>query len=166
MYGVERGLRLELAEESEDSEESYESDDDKFFLWSDSACMHQRPYEKLIVWQEAHALCLWIYKRTQTFPENERFGVISQMRRASSSIPTNIAEGNGRHTIKDKSHFFVIAHASLEELHYHLRLAKDLEYLSDQEFLEVTDRIHRTSYLLTKLRKNLSTYRSSDSSES
>lgn len=56
--------------------------------------MHQRPYQKLIVWKEAHKLAIQIYRITAHFPPEEKFGMMSQMRRAGASIPLNIAEGN------------------------------------------------------------------------
>lgn len=58
--------------------------------------MHIRPYQKLVTWQEAHKLCVAIYSQTKQYPEDERFGLISQMRRSASSVPTNIAEGNAK----------------------------------------------------------------------
>lgn len=133
--------------------------------------MHQRPHEKLIVWKEAHALCLAIYDTTANFPSKEIYGLTSQMRRASYSVPMNIAEGNMRRTIKDKSHFLTIAISSLEELHYQCVLAKDLTYLSSDDFSKLDDHIQRVSYLLIKFHKsnqqssNFSS-ESSDSSES
>jgi four helix bundle protein len=72
--------------------------------------MRQRLYEKLIVWREAHALCLWIYEATKLFPANEHFGIINQMRRSSYSVPTNIAEGNGRRSSKEKNSFYRYCH--------------------------------------------------------
>lgn len=159
---------LALKKDSEDSKESDDSDDDKYLEMLEAKVMHQRPYERLIVWQEAHKLCLWVYNRTKVFPRDERYELVSQMRTSASSVPTNIAEGNSRSTIKDKSHFFVIAHSSLEETHYHVRLAKDLGYLTAEEFVLVDDAVQRISFLLTKLKMNAQAYskNSSDSSES
>lgn len=111
----------------------------------------ERPYEKLIVWQEAYKLCLVIYKLTAGFPSHERFGLVSQMRRSAYSVPINIAEGNARRSAKEKARFFEIAHASLEELHCEFRLSLDLDYLTKADFLELDDRIQRVSYLLIKL---------------
>jgi four helix bundle protein len=114
--------------------------------------MHERPYEKLIVWKEAHILCLSIYTLSKKFPDSEKFGLVTQMRKSSYSVPTNIAEGNTRRTNKDKSHFFIIALGSLEELHYQCTLARDLEYITKEDFDKVDDHIQRTSFLLTKLK--------------
>lgn len=110
-----------------------------------------RPYEKLIVWQEAYKLCLNVYQYTAAFPDHERFGLMSQMRRSSYSVPTNITEGNARRSAKEKIRFFRIAQSSLEELHCECRLSQDLKYLTDDRFKEMDDYIQRVSYLLTKL---------------
>lgn len=118
--------------------------------------MHERLYEKLVVWQEAYKLCLFIYKLSLKFPSEERFGLISQMRRSAYSVPINIAEGNTKSSAKEKGHFFEIAHSSLEELHCESRLSKDLGYISATEFSDLDDRIQRTSYLLTKIRSSIS----------
>ncbi len=115
----------------------------------------ERQYEKLIVWKEAHKLCLKIYEETKNFPDSERFGLISQMRRASYSIPMNLAEGNSRRSYKEKNHFVTIASGSLEELHYQCLLSKDLGYLSEGIFLSLNDSIQRTGFLLQKLYSSL-----------
>lgn len=112
--------------------------------------MHRRPYEALVVWKEAHRLCLLIYNCTSTFPTDEKFGLISQMRRSAFSVPMNIVEGNSRRSPKEKSRFFEISLASLDELHYQCRLANDLHYMNVPK--ELDDHIQHVSYLLTKLR--------------
>ncbi|MBP9774053.1 MAG: four helix bundle protein [Candidatus Peribacteraceae bacterium] len=113
--------------------------------------MHQRLYEKLIVWQEAHKLCLRVYAITANFPSHEKFGLVSQMRRSGYSVPTNIAEGNSRRTPRDKQNFLTIATSSLEELHYQSILTRDLGYISQIEFDELNDRSKRVGYLLHNL---------------
>lgn len=90
-----------------------------------------RPYQKLIAWQEAHKLCVSIYALTTRYPLHERYGLISQMRRSSASIPTNIAEGNGKHSAKEHAHFLEISLTSLDELHYQCFLSKGLQYISE-----------------------------------
>lgn len=117
--------------------------------------MKLRPYQKLIVWQEAHKLCVSIYAMTTRYPLHERYGLISQMRRSSSSIPTNIAEGNVKKSKKEKEHFFEISKASLEELHYQCYLSKDLQYISQKRFEKFDDHIQRVSFLLGKLRHSI-----------
>lgn len=117
--------------------------------------MHIRPYQKLIVWQEAHKLCLCIYRLTINYPADERFGLTSQMRRSSSSVPTNIAEGNVKKSLKERGHFFEISKASLEELHYQCLLSRDLKYVSQKNFEELDDHVQRVSYILGKLRNSI-----------
>ncbi|MEN8791197.1 MAG: four helix bundle protein [Lentimonas sp.] len=85
-------------------------------------------FENLLVWQKSHEFFLNTYKMTLTFPDSEKFGLISQYRRASVSIPANIAEGCGKRTAADKARFYNIAQGSLNECRYYLRLAKDLGY--------------------------------------
>ncbi len=114
--------------------------------------MHERPYQRLIVWQEAHRLCLEIYNLVPCFPGHERYCLAQQMRKSAYSVPTNIAEGNTRRTAKDKLNFVTIALASLEELHYQLLLARDLSYITKEKFLELEVQIQKTGYLLTRFR--------------
>lgn len=97
-----------------------------------------KDFRKLIVWQKAHQLTLEVYKATATFPREELYGLTSQIRRASVSIPANIAEGCGRDSDAQLSRFLQIAMGSASELEYHLLLARDLEYLNftDHERLE------------------------------
>jgi len=83
------------------------------------------------VWQKAHVLALKTYRATRDFPAEERFGLVSQMRRAAVSVPANIAEGFKKRGQKDKANFYNIAQGSLEELRYYIILSKDLEYLTD-----------------------------------
>lgn len=72
--------------------------------------MQERPYQKLTVWKEAHQLCKLVYDCTRLFPPEEKFGLVSQMRRAAYGIPMNITEGNGRRSRKEKVRFIDIAH--------------------------------------------------------
>jgi four helix bundle protein len=92
-------------------------------------------FEDLKVWQKAHQLTLDIYRMTGNFPGEERFGLVSQMRRAAVSVPANIAEGFKKRSVKDKANFYNIAQGSLEELRYYLILARDLGYRRDTESL-------------------------------
>jgi four helix bundle protein len=88
-----------------------------------------KDFRTLHVWKKAHELTLHIYKTTSTFPKEELFGLTSQMRRSSSSIPTNIAEGCGRGSDADFQRFLQIAFGSLSELDYQLILAGDLGFV-------------------------------------
>ena len=87
-------------------------------------------FQDLEVWQEAHKLVLLVYRTTKEFPDEEKFGLVSQMRRASVSIAANIAEGFKRRGFKEKIRFYNISEGSLEELKYYFVLSKDLGYMS------------------------------------
>ena len=103
------------------------------------------------MWKKAHSLVLVIYNITREFPSEERFGLVSQMRRAAVSIPANIAEGFKKQTLKDKSNFYNIAQGSLEELRYYLILSKDLRYMQgNQEILNNVEEIGRMLYGLIR----------------
>src|SRR5258708_4249753 len=88
-----------------------------------------RNYKDLVVWAKAHKLTLAVYKSTRSFPSDERFGLTSQMRRASASIAANLAEGCGRGSDGEMGRFIQIAMGSGAELSYHFLLARDLGLL-------------------------------------
>lgn len=92
-----------------------------------------RDYRRLKVWRRAHDLTLRIYGVTSRFPRNEMYGLTSQIRRASASIGANIAEGYGRVGDRELGRYLGIALSSSSELSYHLLLAKDLEYLDEEQ---------------------------------
>ncbi len=117
--------------------------------------MHIRPYEKLVAWREAHALCLRIYALTSTFPAHERFRLLDQMCRSSASAPTNIVEGCGKRSLRERQRFYEIASCSLEELHYQCLLARDLGYISTEVLEDTVQHINRTSFLVGRLRSSL-----------
>lgn len=87
-------------------------------------------FKKLKVWRKSHHLVLAVYRSTSSFPDRERFGLISQLRRAAASISANIAEGCGRGTDNELGRYLRISLGSATELEYHLLLAKDLGHLS------------------------------------
>jgi four helix bundle protein len=91
-------------------------------------------YRKLQVWERAHQLTLDVYEATRTLPRDELFGLRSQLRRASSSIPANIAEGCGRNGDMELARFLTIARGSVTELDYHLLLARDLGFLTPSRY--------------------------------
>ena len=91
-------------------------------------------FKKLKVWEKAHKFTLQVYSISKNFPVEERYGLTSQIRRASTSIPLNIAEGCGRYTTKDKVNFFQIALGSTQEVEYILVLTKDLQFIHQNEF--------------------------------
>jgi four helix bundle protein len=98
-----------------------------------------RDFRELVVWQKAHELRLVVYRHTDGFPKDERYGLTSQIRRSCSSIPANIAEGCGRSGDAELGRFLQIGMGSASELEYHLLLARDLNYLNTQTYDSLTD---------------------------
>ncbi|WP_104383721.1 four helix bundle protein [Sphingobacterium sp. HMA12] len=121
-------------------------------------------YKELILWQKSIALVSDVYKATATFPDRERFNLISQINRAAVSIPSNIAEGAGRNSNKEFVQFLAIAHASTYEVETQLIISKNLGYLSEEDLeglLEKLGELQKMNYifqqkLLLKV-KNLTT---------
>jgi len=110
-----------------------------------------KDFHRLSVWEKSHKLTLAIYYSTKTFPKEEMVGLTNQMRRSSTSIPTNIAEGCGRGSQAELSNFFNIAMGSSSELEYQLILAHDLHYLEDNRFLELTEQLLEVRRMLNSL---------------
>ncbi len=105
-------------------------------------------FQRVIAWQKAHEFVLLIYKISKHFPDEERFGLTSQLRRAAVSIEANIAEGYKKLGKSDKLRFLNIAQGSLEECRdYHI-LAKDLNYINDDEYNKIKQAIIMTSKFL------------------
>ena len=105
-------------------------------------------FQRVIAWQKAHEFVLLVYKISKHFPEDERFGLTSQLRRAAVSIEANIAEGYRKIGKADKLRFLNIAQGSLEECRdYHI-LAKDLNYINDEEYEQLRLSILMTSKFL------------------
>lgn len=103
-----------------------------------------RDYTKIEAWKLADDLTVSIYERTKLFPKEEIYGLTSQLRRASYSVPANIVEGSSRESKKDYLHFLYIARGSLSETHYFVHLAGRLGYLSDQECEALHGQTRRT----------------------
>lgn len=110
-----------------------------------------RNYKNYEVWSLAHSFILKIYNISKSFPKEETYGLVSQLRRASSSINLNIAEGCGRETDMEFKRFLSIALGSAFETEYILLLSKDLNYISQQEFLELSQNIESIKMKLSKL---------------
>ncbi|RMH79046.1 MAG: four helix bundle protein [Actinomyces sp.] len=91
-----------------------------------------RDFKNLKVWEKAHRLTLDVYRATEGFPRDERFGLTGQLRRAAASIATNIAEGCGRDSDAELGRFVAMAAGSTSETEYHLLLARDLGYLDPE----------------------------------
>jgi four helix bundle protein len=114
-----------------------------------------KSYRELNAWQKSYALALAVYQATRTFPRAEVFGLTSQLRRASVSIPANIAEGYCRHGRGDYLRFLSIAQGSVGELDTLLSLAHDLSYLDDVTLNQLAGSLTEVSKLLTGLTKSL-----------
>ena len=114
-----------------------------------------RDFHKLVIWEKSHQLTLDIYKLTQKFPKEELFGLTSQIRRAISSVPTNIAEGCGRETTKDFAHFLQISIGSACEIEYQLLLAHDLNYITDEDYNRLNDEIVSVRKMIHKYQSGL-----------
>ena len=114
-----------------------------------------RNFQELSIWQRSHLLTLKIYSITKNFPKEEMFGIISQMRRSSSSIPSNIAEGCGRNSNPEMKRFLIIATGSSSELEYQLVLSKDLQYLSETISKELQNELIEIRKMIYAFIKNL-----------
>ncbi len=112
-----------------------------------------KSFTDLVAWQKAHALVVAIYTETREFPKDEVFALTSQLRRAAVSITSNIAEGFGRRTSADRSHFYDMARASLAEVQSQLLVARDVGYLSSNVFTTLADRSVECHKIMTGLIK-------------
>ncbi len=102
-----------------------------------------KSFRDLTVWRKAHQFVLGVYRLTSTFPKDEKYSLVQQMRRAAVSIPANIAEGFSRRGKADKVRFMNIAESSLEEVRYYLILSPDLGYGQTDLLLSATDEVSR-----------------------
>ena len=109
-------------------------------------------FTELLVWQRSHTLTLEIYRLTSRFPNDERFGMISQLRRAALSVPTNIAEGSKRVSRLEFAHFLNIAEGSLAETEYLLMVSRDLRYVSNEQCEDRLTEITQIAKMLHGLR--------------
>lgn len=114
-----------------------------------------KDFKKLKTWQKGIKLVVDIYKTSQTFPKEELYGLTSQMRRSAISIPSNIAEGAGRNSDKDFNRFLDISLGSSFELETQVIIAKELEFLSDIEFHDLTEKIQEEQKMITGLQRSL-----------
>jgi len=105
-------------------------------------------------WQESHNLVLQIYKLSEKFPASEKFGLSSQIQRAVVSITSNIAEGFGRHSYKEKVQFYYLAHGSLTEVKNQLIIARDLGYINQIDFSKVIENLTTSQKLIQGLIKS------------
>lgn len=112
-------------------------------------------YKQLVVWQKSHQIVLDIYRITKEFPKEERYSLIAQIRRASISIPTNIAEGCGRFTARDFASFLQTALGSTQEIEYLSLLSKDLAYINEAVYKKLGQQIGEIKAMLIALIKKV-----------
>lgn len=110
-----------------------------------------KTFRDLLVWQKSMSLVTDIYRQTQSFPSNETYGLVSQMRRCAVSIPSNIAEGFGRRATKEYLRFLQIAMGSLFELETQLEISRNLQYLSTECFETFHGRCRELERMLSAL---------------
>ena len=111
-------------------------------------------FEKLECWQQARQLSVWVFQVTKLFPQEEKFGIISQMRRAAISIASNIAEGTSRKTAKDQAHFSTIAYSSTIELLNDLIITNNLKFIDNELYEQGREMIEKQTLLISGLRKS------------
>ncbi len=114
-----------------------------------------KSFRELEVWQKSHAVVLEIYRATAEFPSTEKYGIVSQLRRAAMSIPANIAEGFGRRGTKEFLQSLAIASGSLEESRYFLLLSNELGYLSTDKYKALESRCDSVGQMLGALSRSL-----------
>jgi four helix bundle protein len=118
--------------------------------------MHQ--YKDLKVWQKAMEICTYVYDLTKKFPPEEKFGLVIQMRKAAVSMPSNIAEGAGKSSLKDFVRFLEISHASSYELDTQGIISKNQEYINSSEFEKLSHNLsefQKMIYALIKSKSNI-----------
>ena len=121
--------------------------------------MGVRNYRDLVVWQKAMDLVEMVYKVTASFPKQELFGLTAQLRKAAVSIPSNIAEGQGRQSDREFHHFLRISHGSLREVETQILIATRLAYMSEQSKSSLLERSAEIGRLTNGLLSTLSAKR-------
>ena len=123
-----------------------------------------KSFRDLIAWQKSMTLVTQIYSITRDFPDDERFGLTSQIRRSAVSVPSNIAEGYGRNSTRDYVRFLQIASGSLYELQTQLEIGSNLGYLAGQNFQTALDSSNEVGRILSGLIRSISSSERGDSS--
>jgi four helix bundle protein len=108
-------------------------------------------FTDLNAWKESHRFVLLVYRKTESFPKEEIFGITNQIRRAAVSIVSNIAEGFGRKSYKEKTQFYSIAQGSNLEIQSQMLVARDLQFLKEKDFQEIADQSIAVGKLLSGL---------------
>jgi four helix bundle protein len=119
-----------------------------------------KPHKKLDVWKTAMGSAVLVYKLTEKFSAEEKYGLVQQMRRAAVSVPSNIAEGAARQSKKEIQNFLSIAQGSLSELDTQLELSVMLGYIEEKQYSEISTVLVRIDKMLTALIRSLSKFRS------
>lgn len=107
-----------------------------------------RNFRSIKAWQFADDLAVAVYRATEAFPSEERYGLVSQMRRSAVSVPANIAEGATRQSLREYVQFLFVAKGSLAELEYYLHLSRRLEYFNAARYQELSELHHHTGSTL------------------
>lgn len=116
-----------------------------------------KDFRQLQVWEKSHQLALSIYKATKEFPKEELYGLTSQIRRSSMSVPTNIAEGCGKYTDADFARYIQIAMGSASETEYQLLLSHDLGFLAKAKYEQLNADVEEVKRMLASLLRTLRT---------
>jgi four helix bundle protein len=114
-----------------------------------------RTFRDILVWEKSHQFALQVYRFTQSFPKSELYGITQQIRRSSASVPTNIAEGCGRHGDRDFVRFLDIALGSANEADYQLLLSQDLGYLKEKDYRDSHGKITEIQKMLVSFIKKI-----------
>ena len=115
--------------------------------------MNKFSFEKLDVWQKSKEFTLEIYKITSSFPKAEKFGLVSQLRRASVSVSSNIAEGSSRTSANDQARFYIIAYSSSVEILNQLIISKELDFIDQENYEKLRSDIEHITAMLNRLHK-------------
>ena len=124
-----------------------------------------RPFQELVVWQKVHGNTLEVYRISAGFPRDEMFGLTSQIRRSSASVPTNIAEGSVHDEGREFHRFLGIALGSAAELEYQLILARDLGYISQADHAIIDSAVNDVKRMLVRFRARLNAPKAPASSQ-
>ena len=112
-------------------------------------------FEKLEIWKKSRSLVVDVYKILKFFPREEHYALCDQIRRAVISVPSNIAEGSSRSSVKEKIHFLEIALGSLYEVYCQLTSATDLQYIPEEQFKSIKPKFHDLARMLIYAKKAL-----------
>jgi four helix bundle protein len=117
-----------------------------------ATAVNTRGHRSLVAWQKAMELVTEIYRITRDFPKDELYGLVSQLRRAAVSVPSNLAEGYGRNSRNEFHQFVGVARGSLAEVETQIEIAKNLHYISEESCSELLSRVDEVGRVLTGLR--------------